>query len=162
MKLYEVTDELERVALLLEESGGEWTEEIMDLLKALEWERAFTVDGLCKLIRRLEREKDMIAAELDDLNRKRTSHTRSVSWLKNYMMNEFRSQGTRKVDTGVFKCWIQRNGRPTIRPADPLDPPAQFVRTVYEFDGTKAYEHWKATGEVPGCEVEIGEHLRIK
>lgn len=155
MKLYQISDELERL-LESEELTEADAARLDELGMALE-EKA---ENICRLHASYAAEAKAYGDEAVRLSGKALGATKKAEWLKKYLQSCLERIGQKKLKTPLFSLSVCNNSRPSIRVEGEI--PAEFQRVKIEFDSQKAYETWKATGELPAAiTVEQGRHLRI-
>ena len=172
MKLYEITDDLIQIDVLLEESGGDLTPEIEARLEALQEAFPVKVENILKLRAELLSQAAGAVAEAKRLAALVDVKTNSAKRLLEYIERNMRKLGAKRVNTDLFRLAICKNGSVSIRPKDPACIPDDFKRIPpAEFDYRKALEFLKDSGKLPadpgmveieGLVVERGEHLRVQ
>lgn len=163
LALYQIVDELQQIGEVLEENGGELTPEITVQLDALEGALTGKVERIVLYMRNLDAtaaaadSESMRLAEIG--KRKRGVAAR----LKEYLKAQLELAGIPKVETPLCVVRLQRNSRPSISCAVPIEQlPEGFIRIKKEFDKDVAYELWKSGAPLPeGVLVEVGSHLRV-
>ena len=172
MKLYEITDDLIQIDVLLEESGGDLTPEIEARLEALREEFPRKVENILKLRVEMRAQADAANDEAKRLLAIAESRGNASRRLLEYIERNMRKLGAKRVNTDLFRLAICKNGSVSIRPKDPACIPDDFKRIPpAEFDYRKALEFLKDSGKLPadpgmveieGLVVERGEHLRVQ
>jgi hypothetical protein len=160
--LYELADAIRGVLAQLDETDGELPPDLAATLNTLEMKFEEKAENVCRFRAGLCAAAEGIDAEIKRLSAMRDGYVRRAEWLKSYLFEAMQSLGLERVNTKLFKLWIQKNGRPTIE-CDGADYPEGYQRVVTSFDGQKAYEDWKAGKPLPPqVVVREGVHLRIK
>lgn len=163
LKLYEIATAFELIEAALVESGGEWTDDIATQLDALEGALEWKVENICRLIQSNTRTSEAYKAERERLQGHEDSHRRIAANLKAYLFTQLERIGKDKVDAGVFKVALQNNSRPSIEwSGDAVAIPEPFRRTVFELDGNRAYDAFRAGGLPEGFVVKLGRHIRVR
>ena len=164
IRLYELADALERLTEQLIDNGGELTPEIAAELEALEGTFDDRIERLLLHARNLQAVADAAAQEAGRLTALAGTRARAAERLKTYVLESMERAGRPKVETPLVKARIQANSRPSIQWFGPVDAiPEEFRRVTVSIDAQKAYETWKATGQLPdGFIVERGRHLRVQ
>jgi hypothetical protein len=160
--LYELAEAIRGVLARLDDIDGELPPGLSTDLDALQMAFEEKAENICRYRVGLCAAAEGIDAEIRRLTAMRDGHIRRAEWLKSYLFAAMQSLGLERLDTKLFKLWIQKNGRPTIECAG-SDSPEGYQRVVVSFDGEKAYEDWKAGKPLPPeIVVREGYHLRIK
>ena len=162
--VFTIVDEMERLDALLEESGGELTEEIEQALDQVEgqfYDKAEKIGAYILALVAHEATAKAEAQRLRDLTKVRTN---KVTRLKTYLKFMLESTGRDKVETATFRIGLCQNSQPTIRWQGPsAEIPETFRITDYRVDGAKAQAYLKEHSKLPdGFDVELGSHVRIK
>lgn len=160
--LYEIAEAIRGVLVRLDDTDGELPPGLATDLDALQLALEEKAENICRYRVGLCAAAEGIDAEIRRLTAMRDGCTRRAEWLRSYLFDAMQSLGLERMDTKLFKLWIQKNGRPTIECAG-VDCPEGYQRVVVSFDAEKAYEDWKAGKPLPpGIVVREGYHLRIK
>lgn len=179
MKLYEHVDALETVLDWVAEhedeiraAGGVLPPALEELLDEVEGDLETKVERTALVIRNQLANATAAQTEAERLTKIAGSYTRQAEMLKTYLKSQLDRSGKSKLETPLVKVWTQKNGRPSVKLADPTVIPAAFQRVRVEFDGQAAYEALKAANAIPepedgaveidGLVVERGTHLRIR
>jgi len=163
LKLWELSEELDRIGEEIAEAGGELTPEIEEKLDALEGAFEEKAENIALMVRNLEATSSAVKEEEKRIRTYRRSLERQASGLKDYLLFFLRRQGVERVEGTRARIRRQANSRPSIRwLGDPESAPEAFRRVRVDVDTQAAYEELKSGGELPeGFEVERGEHVRI-
>lgn len=179
LKLYEAVDAYETVLDWIDEheaeiraAGGELPAELAALLDEVEGDLSTKVERTALVILNQRRNAEAAEAEAKRLSAIAATYERQAEALSSYLRQQMQRAGTAKVETPRAKAWLQKNGRPSIRLADPNAIPERFRRVRVEFDSQKAYEEIKVAGLIPepedgaveldGLIIERGQHLRVR
>lgn len=179
LKLYEAVDALEIALRWMDENeeaitaaGGEIPAELLDLLEQAEGDLTEKIERSALAAKNLSAMAKAAEGEAMRLTALAKSYARQAETLEAYIQRQMHRAGIQKVQGARAKLWIQANGRPSVRLANPDVIPAAFQRISVEFDSQAAYEHLKANNAIPapkdgpveidGLVVERGVHLRIK
>ncbi len=172
--LFEIGDDLFALGEMLEEVGGEITED--EAGEALErWfeqlgaERDKKIDGYCLLIRQFEAASEARELEAKRLMALAGADGNNARRLKDRLKRFFDAQGIAKLETPRFKLSIQKNGgkAPLVVPQaweqEPAAAPEAYQRRVIQLDKEAIREALEAGEQVDGCEIAPrGSHLRIR
>ena len=179
MKLYECVtayqtalDWIDEHPVMLAEAGGEIPHDLAELIDSTEADLNQKVENVALVIRNQQVEADAIKAEASRLADLAASRQRQVDSLKAYLRYEMDRAGVSKVEGALVKVRVQKNGRPSMKLADPDFIPEVWRKTVVTFDSQEAYQRLKVAGvldelkdsdtiEKYGVIVTQGKHLRI-
>jgi len=164
LRLYEIPDAYEAIEAELIENGGELTPALEAMLNALDGVLEDKAERICRIVKNHEGSAQAFDAEIARLESHKSAHTNAAKRLKDYLYATMLRLDRGKIDAGVFKLAIQKNGRPAIAwPLNTEQLPERFRRIRIELDGNAAYEAVKAGEELPaGFIVSHGTHLRIR
>lgn len=169
MNLFEIGEELERIAEALRDAEGvvdgspleAWFDSVMDA-------RDEKIDRYCSLIKSLE---GMVAIREEEIKRLQSlvkSDQAAVKRLKERLRIFVEGQGG-KVETPLHKLSVAKNGGkvpvhyPGAWAESPSEAPEAFHRRRIELDVEAIRASLEAGEEIPGCAIgERGTHLRIK
>lgn len=172
LKLYELPAEFAALDELLEESEGEITPAIEELMNGLELAFADKVDSVTAVIQHKTLTAAAAKQEEQRLAARRKSAERAADSLKAYLQRNLEAVGKRKVETDRFTVSIADNP-PSVRgelsqeqlsTMHALEAP--FVERIpesFRLDRRAVLETYKHTGFVPeGLEIGRGTSLRIR
>lgn len=162
-KLWEITNELEEIAALIAEAGGELTPDLEDRLNAMEGAFAEKVERVALAVRNYVANAEAAKVEEERLAAIRKSHERSAEGLKRYLLISMQRADTPKVESPRARVRVQKNSVPSIawtRPVEEL--PESYRRVTIAPDIARVREDVKLGAVVPeGFVVEQGYHVRI-
>ncbi len=141
--LFEISEDLVALDSLLDEVGGEVTDEqaeaaIEKWFAELGEERDKKIDGYCSLIKQKEAVAKARKAEADRIEALATVDKNAASRLKGRLKLFFEAHDIEKLETDRFKVAIQNNGGalPVILTEDatehPEELPEQYRRVVFQ------------------------------
>lgn len=171
VRLYELTERLQRIQAALEESGGILTPALEEELDAVEGDIKEKVERTLHLVRQLEGSADdrkalaaVYAAEAARLKALATTSENAAKAVKKYLLEQLKQQGHSKVETRSFKVRIQRASRPSIRWAlDVKKIPLKYRKVTVEADTQLAWDDLRAGAKLPaGFTVEYSESLIVQ
>ena len=169
MNLFEIGEELERIAEALRDAEGvvddnsleEWFDSVMEA-------RDQKIDRYCNLIKSLEWMVAIREGEIKRLQSLVKSDQATVKQLKERLHIFVEGQGG-KIETTLHKLSVAKNGGkvPVLYPGEwadsPSEAPEAFHRRRIELDVEAIRANLEAGEDVPGCSLgERGTHLRIK
>lgn len=158
MRLYEVADKIREIT-----DREELPDDLGVILDGLELDLRSKVDQLCRVMADESARSKAYAAEAQRLKALADQANNKHERLKDYVHASLLRAGLNKLDTDIFKLWVQRNSRPSISVHEGAKIPTAYERIKIEFDNEKAYQDWKRGVPLPeAIHVEIGNHLRVK
>lgn len=174
-KLYELTEAFLKLETKLIECGGEvtdsdqsdtgagFTEDEMTALIDITNDFEFKIEGIAKVVRNLEAERDVIKEEANRQARKASSLDKRVKWLKDYAKGNMLAIGVDKVKGPLLTVSLQTSP-PSCEITDEKLVPVEFVAMEPKYDRRGIIEYFKATGTiVPGVEIiKDNKSLRIR
>ena len=89
MNLYELTSEQLYINQLLEENGGELTEELMSLMEVNEINFNDKIEGYCKAIKIMESNLTGVESEIERLQKMKKTYKNSIERMKETMKSSF-------------------------------------------------------------------------
>lgn len=182
LKLYEHVDAYQVVLDWMEEhedditaAGGVLPPELEALLDEIQGDLQDKVERTALVAQNLLANAKAAKGEADRLAALAKGYERQAETLKGYLKYQLERAGVKKIETPTAKVAIQKNGRPSLRLADPNYIPEQFKVQPPPpppvFDSQGAYEYLKGAKLLPaepgvieldGIVVELGSHLRIR
>lgn len=164
--LYLIASDLDVLADLLYESGGELTPEIELRLAQLEGEFEQKAEGIGLLVKNVTAMASMVKAERQALAERETKLTGTAARLKDYLKTHMEQIGRPKIETPKIKLAIQNNGgNPAVKyEGEVLALPDRFIKTVttHSVNVEEVLAAHKSGEVLPaGLTVERGTHLRV-
>lgn len=158
--LYEIVGDLNAIAEVLNENGGELTPELEAQLDALEGAFEDKLARCALMAKNLAAESEKHKAEQERQYARQVQLTKSCAALKGYMKACMEARGVQKV-AGIAR--IQANGQPSIAWTRPIEElPAEYRRVRIEPDYKDVLTAIRAGEAIPdGFTVEHGSHLRL-
>lgn len=171
MNLYQLDNEWATIQEELESlDGQELTPELeLKLLKlmsnldetAQEWHRK--VDNYCKLIAGLNASAKARKAESDRLKELAGLDQLKADRLKERLKDSLKLRDQKRVKTTLFNLSVCTNSRPSLTiPEEVENLPDEFTKLVKEPDKEAIKEALASGQEIEGCQLIVGDHLRIK
>lgn len=176
--LYEITEQFRSIFSMLEENGGELTEEIVDQMGGLEIDLEAKVDGYCKRICDLEGDTEKFKQEESRLATRRKAMEMEIESLKEWMKSCLKAIGKDKVKTEIFSVQIQRSAPAVVVEDESAIPEEYRIASVevaliglpeillpyakIRANKTEIAKHLKEGEEIPGVRLESSEYLRIR
>lgn len=168
--LVEISEDMERLDMMLEERGGDLespqVEAAVDLwFSLLQEEATEKFDNYAALITHYRLLSEARSAEADRLKAMSKADEARANWLKQKLENFFNKHGIRRRDTRRFRLLIQAHGGqlPVEIDVPPEKLPIRFQRVSIEPNKTMLREALERGEEIEGVRLgERGESLRIK
>ena len=164
MKLYELTDAYRSVLEELSEASEDGEDETRyhDLLSGLGGAFDEKVLSIAKIIRSMEADVTVLAAEVDRLQGRKRHLAGRIDWLKRYLLGEMEAVTREKVSGPMLTVSLAK-APPSFDVICTADVPAEFQRIKVEIDRSRILEHFKQTGEVvPGTTIALDRrYVRI-
>jgi len=170
MNLYQLDNEWATIQEELETlDGQELTSELelklMGLMNNLdetaqEWHRK--VDNYCKLIAGLNASAKARKAESDRLKELAGLDQLKADRLKDRLKDSLKLRDQSKVKTTLFNLSVCKNSRPSLTIPEVENLPDEFTKLVKEPDKEAIKEALESGQKIEGCQLTVGDHLRIK
>lgn len=172
MRLYDIAADFRRLSDLLEDESTpeEMRQTIIDTLESLDGDFEDKAEGIAALIAENNATIGAIEDEIDRLRAKAGRLERQNDSLKRYLKAEMDFTGKRKLNAGIWKITIAKNGgkAPIVWKTEPdeLDLgslPEKYVKRTESINTAAVRETLEAGGFLSFAELgERGESLRIK
>ena len=120
-------------------------------------------DNIARLIRDINYDVDALKSEEKRLAERRKALENRQRSLKDYLENNMRSVGKDKFKTTFFSYNIQNNP-PSLEVLDETLIPDSFIKVeeVRNIDKKALLAELKNGNEISGCQLKIGQSLRIR
>jgi uncharacterized coiled-coil DUF342 family protein len=157
MKLYEISDEIQRLAD---------TEDEIDVsaeLAKLQMQFADKAHNIASLIRNLEAERNAVSDEANRLQAKAQALSNRVEQIKAYLQSEMIRTQQDSIRAGIFKIRLQNSPQSLIiRDMDAIPVGWKEIISETKVDKLGILRHLRETGEiVSGVDVVQKKHIRI-
>lgn len=189
LKLYEIMDEYKALEDMLsqmdENEIAVSIADIQNLLNPLNDTLNNKLEMCGRYIKNLDAERCAIKAERERLQKREKSLQNEINSIKSYTLMELEQNGIQTSKGELLKVSWQQNSVPSVEVDDVTVVPREYLKEVttikdgvveigtevYLFDGNTVMKaDKKAIGKrykelnftVPGCNVEIGKHIRIR
>jgi len=161
MTLWEITQEFLALASIIEEAGGEATDELMEELAINRENFSHKADGYAKLILKWESEIEAAASEIKRIQAIKKTKENSVARLKETLLHALMLYGQNgKWETPLMKLSTRRSQAVEI--VDEAELPESFFVVKKEASKTAIGNALKAGEEVPGAFLKDNVSLQIK
>ena len=162
--LYELTGNYLILAEMLDDPDADPIT-VMDTMDAIEGELDEKAENYGRIIRNLEAEAEAIRTEVDRLSRRRKTIDNNIDSLKKRLQMAMELTNRPKIDTPLFKFYIQKNAPSVVVDLDDLqDMPMEYL-TYHEPTVNKAAikDALKAGLDLTGiAHLEQSQSLRIR
>lgn len=167
MNLFQLTLEEMNFISMMEETGGEVTDEIMEDLAIRRENFQHKAEAYSKFILKLESEADIAAAEIKRIQAikktKDNTATRLRETLRDALMvfgNENPKTGNKAYETALFKLSLRKSQ--SVEITDENEVPDEFWAIKKEISKSTISQAIKDGLEVPGAKMKENYGLQIK
>lgn len=160
MKLREINEELQKIEILLDETGGELTDEIKEKLNKIELAETEKLENIGFLIQESKLDSEKLASEIKRLQAlKKQADNKQVS-LKNYITWYLNFKGYDKFKTDLVKYCFRTSKSVLITDENLL--PDNCIKIKKEADKTAIKKEILAGIEIKGAELVENKNLQVK
>lgn len=156
MNLYELTNFEAQLIQMLEEG-----EEVADTLEAIESSVEEKLESYAKVIRTFEARATVKQLEIKRLQDSARTDEEAVKRMKRAMQDYLEGTGKRKVETPLFKVWMQKNPA-SVEVVDESLVPKEFYKIPEPQLDKTALKNALKESEVPGVQLKQTESIRMK
>ncbi|WP_130806487.1 siphovirus Gp157 family protein [Senegalia massiliensis] len=160
MKLYELTETYNNILNLLEDDDAE-VEGLEKALEQLEEDINVKAENIAKLVKNIESDINSIKEEEKRLRSKKNTLQNKVKSLKDYLYDQLKATGNKKVKTPLFSVWYQNNA-PSLEIVDEYKIPDEFIEYEKKILTRDILNVIKSGLEVEGVNLKQTESLRIR
>lgn len=164
--LWEITQEFLTLASIIEEAGGEATDELLEELAISRENFAHKAEGYTRLILKWESEIDAAAAEIKRIQAIKKTKENSVARLKEMLLHALQvfgqedKTGVKRYETALFKLSTRRSQAVEI--VDETEVPDAFWVVKKEVSKSAISTALKDGEEVPGAVLKENYSVQIK
>lgn len=171
MKLYEITEELEKLEAMYELTYDEETGELNELefneIQAMEEEMKNLLsnksDSIIKYIKNLESDMNVLKEEEKRLKDRREKLEKKKEWLKTYLMENMLKLGYTKVESTYGTLSTRKSKSTVINEAIiPKDKRYWSVETKDKFDKNKIRKLIESGEKIVGAYIQESTSVVIK
>lgn len=146
----------------LEESDGELTPELEQALVINQQELEVKSVGYAHVIRKIEGDVDLIAAEIKRLQALKKAKETTVDRLKTSIESAMDLYGIRKVETPTMVLSLRPSESVTVE--DEIVLPKEYVvaKTTYSPDKVAIKKAIKAGEKISGATITVNQNLQIR
>ena len=160
MNLYEITQEAQYLAVLLETE--ELTAELEEALIINQDQLQTKAVNYAKVITNYQAESDAIDQEIKRLKAMKDSRDKKVEWLKESVKKAMLVSGIEKVESPLFKLSVRRSEAVEVDVVEALPSAFQNVKNVVTADKVAIKEAIKRGEFVMGARIIENFNLHIK
>jgi hypothetical protein len=160
MNLYEITQEAQYLAVLLETE--ELTAELEEALIINQDQLQAKAVNYAKVISNYQAESDAIDQEIKRLKAMKESRDKKVEWLKESVKKAMLVSGIEKVESPLFKLSVRRSEAVEVDVVEALPSAFQNVKNVVTADKVAIKEAIKRGEFVMGARIIENFNLQIK
>lgn len=166
MTLWEITQEFLALASIIEEAGGEATDELMEELAISRENFAHKAEGYAKLILKWDSEIDAAAAEIKRIQAIKKTKENSVGRLKETLkaallvFGQEDAKGVKRFETPLVKLSTRKSYAVEITDENALPEEAFVIKK--EVSKTAIKELLEAGAAIEGASVKENISLQIK
>lgn len=166
MNLYQITQDQSSIIELLEENGGEATEEVLNALQITREAFEKKAEGYAHLIIKLDGEVDIIASEIKRLQALKKTKENSVSRLKESLTNamlvfgEQDDKGIRRYKTPTLSLSTRKSESVSID--DEKAILSRYIITKHEVSKSLIAEALKSGISVDGASLKTNYSVQIR
>jgi hypothetical protein len=160
MKLYQITQEAQYLAVLLETE--ELTPELEEALIINQNELQAKAVNYAKVIANYQAESDAIDQEIKRLKAMKESREKKIEWLKESVKKAMLVSGIEKVESPLFKLSVRRSEAVEVDLVEALPNAFQNVKNVVTADKIAIKEAIKKGENVTGARLVENFNLQIK
>ena len=160
MNLYEITEEAQYLAVLLETE--ELTAELEEALIINQDQLQAKAVNYAKVIANYQAESDAIDQEIKRLKAMKESRDKKVEWLKESVKKAMLVSGIEKVESPLFKLSMRRSEAVEVDVVEALPSAFQNVKNVVTADKVAIKEAIKRGEFVMGARIIENFNLHIK
>lgn len=146
--LYQIQEDYLELASLLEESGGELTDDLEERLVINQEELNQKAENYALLIRQIEGKVSVIKAEMDRLKVLMTSKQNTATRLKDNIKKAMDMYDVKSIEGNLVKLTLRNNAESVVISDDAKIPKKFIVKTVSESPDKKAIKEYLKGGKV--------------
>ena len=160
MTMYNITEEQLRINALLEENGGELTDEIAELLTINQDNLNQKIESYCMAIKTIESKALFAKTEIERLKKIAATYDNSVKRMKEAMLNAFNVLHLDKVEVGTFKVSTRKSKAVMISDDAKIDD--RFYVIKKEISKTLIKEALDKGESIAGATMQENQSIQIR
>lgn len=168
----EVNDLAVRIGLMLEESEGEITPEVVALSAQLEKDEENLCDNIGNTILNIEAENEALKKEIERLTKRKQSNEKKIDFFKRLVLEHMRIAGIDKLKGQFFKTSIRHSQKVDVSDEEAFTMAAQsklnmiaeqfpYLRFKVEVNKTAIKDAMKDGAEIDGVVISESESIRF-
>lgn len=188
IKLYQIPEEFKALeAMLMEMDENELMlnmETVQELMNSLNDQLERKLDATGRVVKNLEGEFEAIKKERERLQKREKALDNQIGSLKSYVLATLEANNLQSIKGETLKIRWQNNSAPSVKVQDMKVVPIEYLRevtkaeagvfkigddyfrlkgdSIMKIDSKAVGDYFKQNNEtVPGCEVNLGKHVRI-
>lgn len=118
------------------------------------------VQDYCRVIKQLQADSDMFAAEIKRLTERKKTADNSVDRMKGALLAYMQASGQPKLKAGTFAVAVSNSQAVNILDENAI--PTDFITLTPEIEKAKIKEQLKQGVEIPGAELVTNTGVRIR
>lgn len=158
--LYQITEEQKRINYLLEESGGEITPEIEELMTITEANLVAKGEGYAKAIFHYKRVEEAIKAEEERLSKIKKTCQNIQANLKERIANAMLIFEKESLEYDTFKISFRKST--SIEIDESASIPNDYIKVKTEIDKRGLTEAIKSGKQIDGVRLRENKNIQIK
>lgn len=161
--LYELTEEYTQLLDLLEDPDLD-PEVLADTMEGISGEIEVKADGYAKVIAQLTSSVEGIKAEIDRLQKRKTTLENNIKYVKSTLQFAMETTGKTKFKTDLFSFSVQKNPASVVIDEPYLEniPDKYLIPQDPKIDKAKIKEDLKAGIDIGIAHLEQSQSLRIR
>ena len=159
LTLYHIDEEQRRINAMLEETGGEITPEIEELMAVNEQNFIVKAENYGYAILHYKAIVAAVKAEKDRLDAIKKTAENAIARMEERLVGAMQTFDKPKVEAATLKLSLRRSERVIIDDESAI--PSDCIKVKTEVDKTEVKRHLKA-GETIGAHIEENHTLQIK
>ena len=160
MNLYQITNEMKNLTLLLED--GELTPELEQSLVITQDQLQAKAIDYCYVIKNLESDSEAIENEIKRLKAMKDAKDNAIDRMKEAVRNAMITAGIDKIESSLFKLSLRRSEAVEVVNIDQLPESLLTVKKTVSADKVKIKEFIKSGLTVEGAVIKENYNLQIK
>lgn len=167
LTLYKLTGEYQRLMDLAcdedEDASVGFSQPFIETLEQLDGAIDTKLEGCCRVLKNMLGLQALLDDEAKQLKERSHRLTKAVEELKGYIQWNLEQIGAKKRAAGPFTLTICLNSQPSVTVMDLDAVPSKFDKPQErQVSLTAIRDAMKAGEQVPGVDLVLGSHLRVK
>ena len=146
---------------MMEQNQGEITEDLVQVLEAIDEEFSDKVEACCRMIAELKSRSEAASQEGNRLIAKSRTHSNKADRLSEYVKENMIRMGTKTIENGLFRATVSDNPVSVDIQDQELVPKQFFKEREPVLSKTQIKKALENGEEVPGATLVRKQGLRI-